>query len=393
MWIQSQSRLLLLATLTGWAASSGLVECGEDLAAQVGDPLLLATQHAEPRPCAPSAKVADQPAGDTCCDDDGDRLLGTAILAIISVASASLSAYGLWMSLRADARRAAGAEAPPSMDPSQGIVSYRSQPLLQQGNAANMGNARSVGSGTPSVRSWEAEQFTRSRARSGGSARSWVSNPDGAELSETPQTMRNFQLWIYSPPENKPMDVRKEPSHGAQRVGVGVQLQPGKHFFVNETKEGEDGVTFLRIEDGRGWVFDRLTPQMTAAGSTALIAAGGVLCKPVDLIELRVMPEEDKAGFKIAFKPGGPLVSAVSSASVLEAGLRAGDRIVRVDGFWIMEQHAGRAALQRAVNVARANDKPMVLDIFRQEEDDLSTGDADVEEASPEAHDGNENGA
>lgn len=374
MRVVRRSNLLLLAALTARIGFSELVECGEgfdlDFAAPA-DPF----GHAEPRPCAPVSgsivAVADPMAHDdeasSCCDDKHDRMTGLVILALIFLVSASLSVFGLWTSLRPNARRATGAEAPPSLD------------LLRipQGHS----NARSIGSATTPVRSWDAENFSRSRANSRGSARSWMSNPDGAELSEQPQSFRRLQLWIYTPPEMKPMDVREEPSFAARRVGV--QLQPGTVFFVNETKESEEGVTFLRIQDGRGWVFDRLTPQMTATaarGCPEMIAAGGVLCKPVDLLELRVMPEQDKAGFKIAFKPGGPLVSAVHSSSALEAGLRAGDRIVRVDGVWVMEKNAGRAALHRAVSMARANEKPMVLDIFRQEEADDATGDADVEE-------------
>jgi len=369
MRVVRRSDLLLLAALMTRIGCSGLIECGEDFDldfAVSADPL----GHVEPRPCAPVAgsivitdPSAHDPETDTCCDDTHDRIKGLAILALIFFVSAAISFFGLWTSLRPNARRAPGAEAPPDSE------------LLHtpQGHLP----ARSIGSATPPARSWDAENLSRSRANSRGSARSWMSNPDGAELSEHSQSFRRSQLWIYTPPEFKPIDLREEASHAARRVGM--QLQPNDLFFVNETKALDEGVTFLRLQDGRGWVFDRLTPQMTAT-SQALIAAGGVLCKPVNLLELRVMPEQDKAGYKVIFKAGGPLVSAVHSSSASEAGLRAGDRIIRVDGVWVMEKNAGREALHRAVSVARANGKPMILDIFRQEEDDAATGHASVAE-------------
>lgn len=398
MRLQSPPRLLLLAVLTvaGRAGSSGLSGCGEEVApVPVRDPLLLAplaahtTGRAEPQPCAPvagSIAMIGDPTSNTndCCDDKDDGLWGSVILGVIFMLSTAISIFGLWTSLRPNARRAAGAEPPPSLGLPRNLGSYRI------GGVPGQQYARSVGSGTPSVRSWDAEAINRSRARSGGSQRSWTSAADGgAELTETPHmSLRSMQMWVYNPPELKPVDVRLEPALSSGRTGT--QLQPGNVFWVSETHDGEDGVVFLRIADGGGWVFDRL-PQSTIAaqGSAALTAAGGVLCKPVDLLPLMVVPEEEKAGFKVAFKAGGPLVTAVTSQSAMDAGLRAGDRIVRVDGDWVREKLTGRAALHRAVNMSRVSGRPMVLDIFRQEEDEELGEEADNEETSA-AHNGHE---
>mmetsp|Transcript_73344 Transcript_73344/g.218939 ORF Transcript_73344/g.218939 Transcript_73344/m.218939 type:complete len:518 (-) Transcript_73344:147-1700(-) len=73
-------------------------------------------------------------------------------------------------------------------------------------------------------------------------------------------------LWVYDPPVAYPMHLRSRPDLGAPRLR-GELLRPGDVFRISEGRVGDEGVTFLRLADGRGWSFDRL-PSV------------GVLCKP-----------------------------------------------------------------------------------------------------------------
>merc|ERR1719329_878004 len=62
--------------------------------------------------------------------------------------------------------------------------------------------------------------------------------------------------WRYAPQNGKDVNLRAGPSVNAERTG-GV-LRPGNEFDVADTELGEGGVLFLKLADGRGWVFDHL---------------------------------------------------------------------------------------------------------------------------------------
>lgn len=61
--------------------------------------------------------------------------------------------------------------------------------------------------------------------------------------------------WLYSPEVNALLDIRSTPEVNGPRTHV--VMQPGEVFMVSEELEGKDGVLYLKLADGRGWVFDK----------------------------------------------------------------------------------------------------------------------------------------
>lgn len=72
-------------------------------------------------------------------------------------------------------------------------------------------------------------------------------------------------LWLYCPFNGLACAVRSEPVMDGQRTNF--ELRPGEVFNVSESVFGEDGILFLKIADGRGWVFDKTLD-------------GGAMCVP-----------------------------------------------------------------------------------------------------------------
>eukprot|EP00930_Biecheleria_cincta_P055085 TRINITY_DN41453_c0_g1_i1.p1 TRINITY_DN41453_c0_g1~~TRINITY_DN41453_c0_g1_i1.p1 ORF type:complete len:810 (-),score=184.70 TRINITY_DN41453_c0_g1_i1:24-2453(-) len=65
-------------------------------------------------------------------------------------------------------------------------------------------------------------------------------------------------LWRYVAPERQEtLQLRAEPAVDCQLSGS--TLQPGEVFRVSEELPGKSGVLFLRLADGRGWAFDRMS--------------------------------------------------------------------------------------------------------------------------------------
>mmetsp|Transcript_50012 Transcript_50012/g.129859 ORF Transcript_50012/g.129859 Transcript_50012/m.129859 type:complete len:849 (-) Transcript_50012:86-2632(-) len=62
-------------------------------------------------------------------------------------------------------------------------------------------------------------------------------------------------LWKYVAADGKPIGIRKTPALDAERTGV--LLASGEVFVVSEEKEGPGDLVFLKLRDGRGWLFDR----------------------------------------------------------------------------------------------------------------------------------------
>mmetsp|Transcript_13634 Transcript_13634/g.48130 ORF Transcript_13634/g.48130 Transcript_13634/m.48130 type:complete len:501 (-) Transcript_13634:263-1765(-) len=60
--------------------------------------------------------------------------------------------------------------------------------------------------------------------------------------------------WRYVAKDNMPIFVRKAPDIDAPRTQE--HLQPGELFFVSEEQRGADGVLYLKLADGSGWLFD-----------------------------------------------------------------------------------------------------------------------------------------
>jgi len=61
--------------------------------------------------------------------------------------------------------------------------------------------------------------------------------------------------WRYSPPDGLPIAVRASPDITGARTDR--QLTPGELVDVAEERLGTDGVVYLRLADGRGWLFDQ----------------------------------------------------------------------------------------------------------------------------------------
>lgn len=73
------------------------------------------------------------------------------------------------------------------------------------------------------------------------------------------QLQSRTQLWMYKPENGFSVAIRRTPSIGRDEEvdASGYQMRPGERFRVMETREGAGGVLFLRLADGRGWLFDR----------------------------------------------------------------------------------------------------------------------------------------
>lgn len=87
--------------------------------------------------------------------------------------------------------------------------------------------------------------------------------------------------WRYRPPDWVPLCVRPTASLEWDREYTEFYLEPGEVFDVSQHVWGDNGVLFLRLADGRGWVFDR-KPYV------------GILCIPYD--------EADAAVFLCTYK-------------------------------------------------------------------------------------------
>lgn len=64
-----------------------------------------------------------------------------------------------------------------------------------------------------------------------------------------------FSVWCYDAGDGKPIVLRKEPKLDGMRSSE--MMQPGEVFRVRRELRGDDGVLFLELSDGRGWLFDR----------------------------------------------------------------------------------------------------------------------------------------
>lgn len=62
-------------------------------------------------------------------------------------------------------------------------------------------------------------------------------------------------VWLYRPPDASTLVVRAEPR--LEGALTRFALRPGEVVLVAEERVDSDGVTHLRLADGRGWVFDR----------------------------------------------------------------------------------------------------------------------------------------
>jgi hypothetical protein len=77
---------------------------------------------------------------------------------------------------------------------------------------------------------------------------------DQPMMHEMPPTT-GHALWRYVPQNQASVGIRALPDiEGAMTQYL---MQPGEMFEVSEEQPGPAGITFLRLADGRGWLFDR----------------------------------------------------------------------------------------------------------------------------------------
>lgn len=61
--------------------------------------------------------------------------------------------------------------------------------------------------------------------------------------------------WVYKPVNGKQIEARVSPAIMAEKAGI--RLKPGQVFDVSEELRDEQNVLFLKLADGRGWIFDQ----------------------------------------------------------------------------------------------------------------------------------------
>ncbi|CAJ1388915.1 unnamed protein product [Effrenium voratum] len=78
------------------------------------------------------------------------------------------------------------------------------------------------------------------------------------------------KMWLYNPPSFREVAIRATPSVDGPRSKL--TLRPGQRFLVSEEVVGSDGILYLRLADGTGWMFE------TKPGSgTLCVRQGGGL--------------------------------------------------------------------------------------------------------------------
>eukprot|EP00930_Biecheleria_cincta_P096739 TRINITY_DN8853_c1_g1_i1.p1 TRINITY_DN8853_c1_g1~~TRINITY_DN8853_c1_g1_i1.p1 ORF type:complete len:980 (-),score=262.60 TRINITY_DN8853_c1_g1_i1:149-3088(-) len=62
------------------------------------------------------------------------------------------------------------------------------------------------------------------------------------------------RMWLYNPKEYRQAAIRVNPSIEGPRTDI--LMRPGQRFMVSEEHIGSDGILYLRLADGSGWMFE-----------------------------------------------------------------------------------------------------------------------------------------
>lgn len=92
------------------------------------------------------------------------------------------------------------------------------------------------------------------------------------DTEEVVEPSAEDKLWVFKPPETRPLDIRTEPELKSKRSTE--TILPGVVFEVSEEKEGADGITYLKLADGRGWAFDKIPSGLVLCARLAGPALG-----------------------------------------------------------------------------------------------------------------------
>mmetsp|Transcript_110612 Transcript_110612/g.277073 ORF Transcript_110612/g.277073 Transcript_110612/m.277073 type:complete len:879 (+) Transcript_110612:36-2672(+) len=101
----------------------------------------------------------------------------------------------------------------------------------------------------PDLTDEEAAFVVAEQAEAKKPVRVWTVNKTLPATEQTPTT------WRYNPYNGLPMGIRPAPRATDDNSGEFLKL--GEVFKVSEEKRGPKGMIFLKLADGRGWVFDR----------------------------------------------------------------------------------------------------------------------------------------
>jgi len=82
--------------------------------------------------------------------------------------------------------------------------------------------------------------------------------PAGQKLVNPAGEDEEKNLWAYLPQDNRRIGIRKKAAYESDKQGEAIN--PNERFVVSEEKVGEDGVLYLKLADGRGWLFERVPP-------------------------------------------------------------------------------------------------------------------------------------
>lgn len=109
------------------------------------------------------------------------------------------------------------------------------------------------------------------------------------------------KLWLYNPPSFRDVAIRATPSIEGPRTAL--TMRPGQRFMVSEELVGEDGILYLKLADGTGWMFQ----SKPGSGTLCVPQAGGM---PKDLLSRlqggraedddKIMHVEDAKGLLIS---------------------------------------------------------------------------------------------
>eukprot|EP00933_Yihiella_yeosuensis_P072936 TRINITY_DN81493_c0_g1_i1.p1 TRINITY_DN81493_c0_g1~~TRINITY_DN81493_c0_g1_i1.p1 ORF type:complete len:344 (-),score=64.74 TRINITY_DN81493_c0_g1_i1:100-1131(-) len=144
------------------------------------------------------------------------------------------------------------------------------------------------------------------------------------ELENAAQALFDLEepMWRYDPDESNALDIRITPMITGPRASK--VLLPGEVFRVSQEHRGADGILYLKLSDGRGWVFEskdgvgKLCARYEACRFTVITTVEGL---PLDcsFVQLSQPP-----GNRIAVKSVGP------GGWADRQGVRVGDEILAV---------------------------------------------------------------
>eukprot|EP00930_Biecheleria_cincta_P097727 TRINITY_DN89414_c0_g1_i1.p1 TRINITY_DN89414_c0_g1~~TRINITY_DN89414_c0_g1_i1.p1 ORF type:complete len:631 (-),score=126.60 TRINITY_DN89414_c0_g1_i1:135-2006(-) len=141
------------------------------------------------------------------------------------------------------------------------------------------------------------------------------------ELENAAQALKDLEepMWRYEPEDRNHLDIRSVPEIGGQRTSEA--LLAGEVFRVSQEKVGRDGINYLRLADGRGWVFEKKEGV-------------GTLCLRYELVRFTVISSTPNRPLGLSFMeiPGKRFaVSATERGGWAEQqGVRMGDEVIVV---------------------------------------------------------------